>query len=242
MWFIKSRNRRKYSGKEQEVVVTDNSSSSSDDSKKNKYGVSNSSKQGSSELPTLLSLKPTKKKYSIAIFACGLFWNPQRRFSKIDGIKRCIVGYIGSDSSPASEAASSSSVPTFENPLDYTQAIFIEYNPKKVSYQQLLEFWQDNDYPWEPEPLHLRSAVFTTTHEQYTLAKTFLNKLAKTRPNCQLYVDIESIVAHSNSTRFYQAEDIHQNYIQKQIVDASRQQYIDWANETASSGLCKIPE
>ena len=97
--------------------------------------------------------------------------------------------------------------------------------------------WQDNDYPWEIEPLHLRSAVFTTSDDQREQAVTFLTKLQQTRPNCQLYVDVEN----ANSTLFHVAEDCHQHYIRKQI-QASKEQFLKWANDSASSGLCSIPE
>ena len=173
-----------------------------------------------------VSMKPSKSKYDIAIFAMGSFWSPQRRFQKMDGVKRVIVGYTGGDH-PA---------PSFNNTQDHTQAVFVEYNPSKVSYEKLLAMWHDNDFPWEPEEsLAYRSAVFVTDQDQYKVAFDFLMKLSKTRSNRKLYVDIEP------ASTFYQAEEYQQDYLLKQ-TKAAKEQFLLWANDEASSGLYAIPE
>ena len=173
----------------------------------------------------LLPLEPTKRKYEIAVVACGSFWNPQRRFERMEGVKRVVVGYTGGRNC----------FPTFQNMKDHTQALFIEYNPKKVSYQQILEMWHNNDDPWSEEDLSCRSAIFVTNLEQREQALNFVMDLARSRPHEKLFVDIEQ------AKEFYKAEEYQQNYDAKQIK-AAKEQYFLWANDKAPSGLFSILE
>ena len=174
----------------------------------------------------IIPLEPTKSRYEIAVVACGCFWSPQRRFQKMNGVKRVIAGYTGGLSPE----------PSANYMKDHTQALLIEYNPRKVSYQDILEMWLDNDYPWEPEEdLAYRSALFVMNQDQQTKAMEFLSRLHRSRPNCHLYVDIEP------AGRFYRAEETQQDYLKKQI-QAAREQFLLWANDSASSGLHSITE
>ena len=124
-----------------------------------------------------ISLLPSKSKYEIAIFGCGEFWNPQRVFQKLYGVKHVVVGYTGGYST----------YPSFDNPQDHTYALYIEYNPKKISYTTLLHVWHLHDYPWEQDDqddnnelnnnnnshLHTQSAIYCITSKQYQLAYEF---------------------------------------------------------------------
>jgi peptide-methionine (S)-S-oxide reductase len=157
--------------------------------------------------------------------ACGSFWNPQQQFQKMEGVKRVVVGYTGG----------SLLAPTSRNLQDHTQALFIEYNPKRVSYLQLLQMWSNNDYPWEPETLASRSALFFTNETQHELAHEFVSRLAQGRPNAQLFVSVEP------ASTFYQAEEYQQNYTVKQ-GKLAKEHMIRWANNEIPSGLFPIVE
>ena len=173
-----------------------------------------------------LHLVPSKKKYEIAIVACGEFWNPQRRFQRVDGVKRVVVGYTGGGYE----------TPSAGNLQDQTNALFIEYNPKKVSYLDILQMWCDNDTPFDvSETINDRSALFVTDTIQRQQAIGFLSMLAKSRPNEYIHVDIEP------ATTFYQAEEYQQDYMIKQ-ARACKEQFIKWANDEAPTGLCAILE
>ena len=111
-----------------------------------------------------VSLLPSKSKYEIAIVCCGEFWNPQRVFRRLHGVKNVIVGYTGGYST----------CPSFDNVYDHTLALYIEYNPKKISYTTLLHVWHSHDYPWEKEPTSkTQSAIYCITSKQYQLAHEF---------------------------------------------------------------------
>ena len=189
----------------------------------------------------LLPLVPSKKnmkKYEIAVVACGSFWNPQRRFERMDGVKRVVVGYTGGKHR----------YPNFQNKQDHTQALFIEYNPKKVSYTQILEMWNQNDDPWtspyeeegnegnfDQMTLSCRSALFVLNEYQQSKALEFVLQLSQTRPHSKLFVDIEQ------AQDFYQAEEYQQQYVAKQCK-AAREQFLKWANDEAPTGLFPILE
>ena len=174
----------------------------------------------------IIPLEPTKSRNEIAVVACGCFWSPQRRFQKMNGVKRVIAGYTGGQSPE----------PSADYMKDHTQALFIEYNPRKVSYRDILKMWLDNDYPYEPEEdLAYRSALFVLNQDQHAKAVEFLTVLHMSRPNCQLYVDIEP------AGTFYRAEEAQQDYLKKQVL-AAREQFLLWANDSASSGLHSITE
>ena len=72
--------------------------------------------------------------------------------------------------------------PTFHDPIDHTMALYVEYNPQKVSYFELLLHWMHNDDFWEPEDdPNLRSGVFPLNDEQHERAIDFLNQLCVIR-------------------------------------------------------------
>ena len=90
-----------------------------------------------------IPIKPSKKRYEVAIVACGEFWSPQDRLKKVHGIKRVVVGYVGGQH-PS---------PTFHDMKDHTQSLLVEYNPKKISYRDILQLWNDNDDPWKEQSI-----------------------------------------------------------------------------------------
>lgn len=135
-------------------------------------------------------------------------------------------------------------------------ALFIEYNPKKVTYRDILDMWYDNDTPFDKptssatstSSCEERSAIFVINSYQKQQAYEYCNELIASRKcryyynnhgGCKLYVDIEDV--NESNLIFYQAEEYQQDYITKYIL-ASRQQFLLWANDKAFSGLCTIME
>ena len=155
----------------------------------------------------------------------------------MEGVKRVIAGYSGG----------LEPFPNYRNIQDHVLALFVEFNPNKVSLNSILEMWYDNDDPWRDEESLLdeedngdifnyeRSAIYTTSPEQYEQVYQFLTKLAKTRPNEYLHVDID------RATNFYQAEEYHQDYIVKQ-VRAAKAHVEAYRNGEIKSGLFTIYE
>jgi peptide-methionine (S)-S-oxide reductase len=154
-----------------------------------------------------------------AIFAGGCFWCMEPPFDKLDGVISTTSGYIsGHQKDPTYKQVSAGTT-------GHTEAVEIVYNPEKVSYEKLLEvFWVNID------PLNgkgqfcdfgtqYRTGIYYADENQQKLAEgsreKIIDKLGK-------LVATEIVAA----TRFYPAEDYHQNYYQLNPV---RYNYYRWS-------------
>jgi len=71
-----------------------------------------------------------------ATFALGCFWGPDGLFGATPGVIRTRVGFTG-----GSKAA-----PTYKSLGDHTEAIEIDFDPKEITYDKLLDmFWTHHD-------------------------------------------------------------------------------------------------
>src|ERR1041384_3719548 len=102
-----------------------------------------------------------------AILAGGYFWGMQDLIRRLDGVISTRVGYTGGDVPNA----------TYHNHGTHAEAIEIIFDPAKISYRRLLEFFfqihdpttrnrQGNDVG-----LSYRSAIFYTSDEQRKVAE-----------------------------------------------------------------------
>ena len=114
-----------------------------------------------------------------ASFAAGCFWGVQAAFDKIKGVVKTTVGYTGGDfKNPSYEQVCS-------DKTGHAEAILLEFNPKIVSYEKLLEiFWKIHD----PTTINrqgpdvgsqYRSAIFYYNDEQRITALNSRDKEAK---------------------------------------------------------------
>jgi len=145
-----------------------------------------------------------------AIFAAGCFWGVEAAFRQIPGVLRTAVGYIGGKTQN----------PTYEDVCSdetgHAEAVEVEYDPKRVTYDQLLDvFWNEHD-PTQlnrqgPDVgMQYRSAIFFNTPEQQAAAiasKQALEKSGRFRRPI-----VTEIVP---APPFYRAEDYHQQYLEK---------------------------
>jgi peptide-methionine (S)-S-oxide reductase len=146
-----------------------------------------------------------------ATFAAGCFWGVQEEFRKIKGVKFTIVGYTGGWLE----------YPTYEHVCTdrtgHAEAIQIMYDPKEVSYEELLEvFWsvhnpttknrQGFDYGTQ-----YRSAIFYHTPQQDEIARKSKEELEKSGRFKNKKIVTEIVPAST----FYKAEEYHQRYYEK---------------------------
>ena len=140
-----------------------------------------------------------------ASFAAGCFWGVQAAFDKIKGVVKTTVGYTGGDfKNPSYEQVCS-------NKTEHAEAILLEFNPKIVSYEKLLEiFWKIHD----PTTINrqgpdvgsqYRSAIFYYNDEQRITALNSRDKEAKKYKN-------KIVTQIVKMKEFYPAEDYHQKY------------------------------
>ncbi|HEV8048570.1 MAG TPA: peptide-methionine (S)-S-oxide reductase MsrA [Terriglobales bacterium] len=145
-----------------------------------------------------------------ATFAAGCFWGVEATFRQLPGVISTRVGYIGG----------STANPTYQqvcmDTTGHAEAVEIEYDPSKLSYDKLLEvFWENHD----PTQLNrqgpdwgkqYRSAIFFHSPEQETEAKASKEQLEKSHRFSKPVVT--QIVP---ATTFFEAEDYHQQYLEK---------------------------
>ena len=161
-------------------------------------------------LVTSLNLFAADSKTEIATFAGGCFWCMEPPFDKVEGVISTTSGYTGGNKvNPTYKQVSSGST-------GHAEAIQIEYDPAKVSYEELLAvFWKNIDPTTENRQFcdngsQYRSGIFYHNDAQKNAAEKSLNKLNQTKP-----FDEPVVTEITSATTFYPAEEYHQDYYQK---------------------------
>ncbi len=155
-----------------------------------------------------VSMKFTSTK--TAIFGAGCFWGVEQAFRQINGVLATEVGYTGGTIVN----------PTYQDvctdTTGHAEAVRVIYNPKKVSYDQLLEvFWKNHNptqlnYQGPDRGTQYRSAIFYADGAQKKAAEASKAKLDKSGKYKQPIVT--QIVP---AAPFYRAEEYHQRYLEK---------------------------
>ena len=150
-----------------------------------------------------------------AAFAAGCFWGVEATFRQLPGVISTRVGYTGGHT----ENPNYKEVCT--DRTGHAEAVEVEYDPAKIAYDKLLDvFWENHD----PTQLNrqgpdwgtqYRSAIFFHTPEQEAQAKASRDALEKSRRYSKPIVT--QIVP---AARFYEAEDYHQQYLEKRGLAA----------------------
>jgi methionine-S-sulfoxide reductase len=95
--------------------------------------------------------------------------------------------------------------PTYHRLGDHTETIEVDYDPERLSYEDLLAVFFSSHTPTRPaHSVQYRSAIFYRTPEERTTAEDMLARMQSTFGT--LYTDIEPF------DRFWRAEDYHQKY------------------------------
>jgi len=141
-----------------------------------------------------------------AVLAGGCFWGMQDLIRKLDGVVSTSVGYSGGDVSNA----------TYRRHGTHAEAIEIVFDPARLSYRKLLEFFfqvhdpttrnrQGNDMGTS-----YRSAIFTTSDEQKRVAE---DTIADVNASGLWPGRVVTEVAPAGP--FWEAEPEHQDYLVK---------------------------
>jgi peptide methionine sulfoxide reductase msrA/msrB len=160
--------------------------------------------------------------YATATFAGGCFWCVEADFEKRDGVVKVISGYSGGHvDSPTYEQVSAGRT-------GHVEAVQVIYDPQKVSYQELLDFFWKHVDPTDPggqfvdRGAQYRTVIFYHDDEQRRLAEESRRGLEKAGRFDKPVVT--EIVPFST---FYTAEDYHQDYYKK---NPTRYQYYRFAS------------
>ena len=146
----------------------------------------------------------------IAILACGCFWGPEIKFSKLNGVVKTEVGYCGGKS----ENTSYEEVCTGKT--NHAEVVKIEFNNKVITYENILEYFFEIHDPTtlnQQGPdigTQYRSEIFFYNKEQKEIAKKILNKFIK-KYNAKIVTKISEV------KNYVRAEEYHQKYLEKEI-------------------------
>ncbi|MDI9617506.1 peptide-methionine (S)-S-oxide reductase MsrA [Methanothermobacter sp.] len=149
-------------------------------------------------------------RYKKATFGAGCFWGVEDAFRRVRGVVSTRVGYMGGHMEN----------PTYEDVCTgltgHAEVVEVTFDPDIVSYSDLLDvFWSIHD----PTSLNrqgpdvgeqYRSVIFYHDDEQRRLAVESRRKLEESgRFRGRIVTAIEP------ATTFYEAEDYHQQYLEK---------------------------
>jgi len=148
-----------------------------------------------------------------AIFAAGCFWCTEDAFEKVPGVISAVSGYTGGKvKNPSYEQVSSGRT-------GHAEAVLVTFDPKKVSYEKLLDvFWLNhdptvNDRQFCDSGSQYRPAIFYTSPEQKRLAEASKAKWDKEKPSRQ-----PILTEITPASEFYPAEEYHQDYYKKNPI------------------------
>lgn len=145
-----------------------------------------------------------------ATFAAGCFWSPEEIFSKVEGVAGTAVGYVGGHTEN----------PTYEQVCagrtGHAEAVQIEFDPDRVSYEELLEvFWDIHDPTTVDRQgpdvgSQYRSVVFVHDAGQRAAAEASREARQNARRDGRRIVT--GIV---DAPTFWRAEDYHQRFMER---------------------------
>jgi peptide-methionine (S)-S-oxide reductase len=141
-----------------------------------------------------------------AVLAGGCFWGMQDLIRRYDGIISTRVGYTGGEVVNA----------TYRNHGSHAEAIEIIFDPAKISYRELLEFFFQIHDPSTPNRqgndrgASYRSAIFYTSDEQKQIAEdTIADVDASGVWPGKVVTEVTPVSV------FWEAEPEHQNYLER---------------------------
>lgn len=146
-------------------------------------------------------------KTETATFANGCFWCTEAVFQRLKGVQKVTSGYAGGHVPN----------PTYEQVCNkntgHAECLQIEYDPDEITYDELLEvFWETHD----PTTVNrqgndvgpqYRSVIFYHNEEQKEKAEKYKKVLEQSH-----FFDAPIVTTIEPLTKFYPAENYHENY------------------------------
>ncbi|KAK4843504.1 hypothetical protein QYF36_008939 [Acer negundo] len=137
-----------------------------------------------------------------AVFALGSFWRSEAVFGCFNGVVRTTAGYAGG----------SKTNPEFRSLGDHAESVQVEYDPRMISFRQLLEvFWSSHDcrqvFGQGPDVGNqYRSIIFTNGTDESRLASASKEKEQMKSKSSIVVTQIQQLGT------FYPAEPEHQKF------------------------------
>lgn len=147
-----------------------------------------------------------------AIFAGGCFWCMEADYEKLPGVLGAESGYTGGKTvNPTYKEVSAGGT-------GHTEAVRITYDPAKVSYPQLVEyFWRHIDPTVKDRQFcdvgtQYRSGIYWQNEGERKVAEASRDELLKSGKFREIHTEIVAASA------FYPAEEYHQGYYKKNPI------------------------
>jgi peptide methionine sulfoxide reductase msrA/msrB len=175
---------------------------------------------------------------ALATFAGGCFWCMEHPFEELPGVTEVVSGYAGgAEENPTYAQVSAGAT-------GHAEAIQVRYDPSKITYDELLDvFWRqidptDGGGQFADRGRQYRTAIFYYDDTQRRLAEASKEALGRSgRYDRPLVTEV------APATKFYPAEDYHQDYSSKNPLrykfyrhGSGRDQYLDkvWGGEATA--------
>ena len=143
-----------------------------------------------------------------AILACGCFWSPEIKFSKLKGVSKTEVGYCGGNT----ENTTYEEVCTGNT--NHAEVVKLEFDSSQISYSEILNYFFEIHDPTSLNFQGLdigtqyRSEIFYLDDNQKKIAESILEKNNKKF--------LGKIVTKISKIKNYSvAEEYHQKYLEK---------------------------
>jgi peptide-methionine (S)-S-oxide reductase len=166
--------------------------------------------EGARVLPMpAVDLPPGQATSAVIVLAGGCFWGVQGVFQHVKGVTSAVSGYAGGEKKTADYEAVST------GRTGHAESVQVTYDPRQISFGRLLQIFFSVAH--DPTELNrqgpdtgpqYRSAIFSTTAEQATVAKAYIAQLDLA------HAFKKPIVTKIDPDRtFYPAEGYHQDYL-----------------------------
>ena len=144
----------------------------------------------------------------IAILACGCFWGPEIKFSKLKGVLKTEVGYCGGHTEKTSyEKVCSGNT-------NHAEVVKLDFDPKIISYEKIIEYFFEIHDPTTLNSqgpdfgTQYRSEIFYLNDKQKEIAENMIKK-----ENIKLSGKVVTKI--SLLKNYCPAEEYHQRYLEK---------------------------
>jgi peptide-methionine (S)-S-oxide reductase len=147
-----------------------------------------------------------------AMFGMGCFWGAERKFWQLDGVYSTAVGYAAGHTPNATYREVCSGM------TGHTEAVLVVFDPKKVSYDELLKlFWENHDptqgmRQGNDVGTQYRSGIYAYGDAQQRAAERSRDAFQQRLTAAGFGTITTEIVP---APEFYYAEDYHQQYLAK---------------------------
>ena len=134
------------------------------------------------------------------VVAGGCFWCIEKDFEKLSAVYEAVSGFAGGTSTN----------PTYESYAGHREAVEIYYNPKRISFEELIEHfyrhvdYEDNEGQFCDRGHSYSPAIFVENEEQRAIAK----RLAPAT----------SVVPIEGRSKFWAASKSHQDFYRKRPI------------------------